>query len=84
MAGGSPGNFSTRLVKTPPDRGSFPIDHESVCKQYMIEFLKCLRENKFDNEKCRPVSKDYLECRMQHGLMARDEWKNLGYKNEAK
>jgi cytochrome c oxidase assembly protein subunit 19 len=80
MAGGSPGNFSTRLTKIPPDKGSFPIDHDNACKGYMVQFMKCLRDNKFDNEKCRPFSKDYLECRMQQGLMAKEDWKNLGYK----
>lgn len=80
MAGGSPGNYSARLTKIPPDKGSFPIDHENTCKDQMVQFMKCLRDQKFDNDKCRDLSKDYLECRMQHGLMARDDWKNLGYK----
>ena len=80
MAGGSPGNYTARLTKIPPDKGSFPIDHDNLCKVQMIEFLKCLKDHKFDNDKCRPISQDYLECRMKHGLMARDEWANLGYK----
>lgn len=82
MAGGSPGNFTARLTKIPPEKGSFPIDHENACKQHMISFLKCLQTNKFDNERCRNHSRDYLECRMEHGLMAKDEWKNLGYKDK--
>lgn len=47
----------------------------------MVQFLKCLRDHKFDNEKCRSFSKDYLECRMQHGLMAKEDWKNLGFED---
>lgn len=78
---GSPGNYSTRLVKVPPEKGSFPIDHEAECQKPMIQFLKCLKENKFDNESCRQFSKDYLECRMANGLMAREDWKKLGYDN---
>lgn len=79
---GSPGNYSARITRIPPEKGSFPIDHENTCKKHMIDFLKCLQVNKFDNDKCRPLSKDYLECRMQHGLMAREDWQNLGFKNE--
>lgn len=78
---GSPGNYTARLTKIPPDKGSFPIDHENRCKQHMVQFLKCLRDHKFDNEKCRSFSKDYLECRMQHGLMAKEDWKNLGFED---
>lgn len=76
---GSPGNYSPRITKTPPDKGSFPIDHEQACKETMLDFLKCLKLNKFDNEKCRPFSKEYLKCRMDQGLMAKDDWKNLGF-----
>lgn len=79
---GAPGNYSARLKKIPPDKGSFPIDHENACKRVMIDFLKCLQANQFDNERCRSFSKDYLKCRMEQGLMAKDEWKNLGF-NEA-
>lgn len=76
---GAPGNYSARLNKTPPDKGSFPIDHDNACKQSMVDFLKCLRTNKLDNEKCRGFSKEYLKCRMDNNLMAKEDWKNLGY-----
>lgn len=79
MAGGSPGNYTARLTKYPPDKGSFPIDHEQACKEVMVDFLKCLKQNRFDNESCREFSKEYLKCRMDNGLMAKDEWKNLGF-----
>lgn len=78
---GSPGNYTARLNKIPPDKGSFPIDHEQACKQKMVTFLKCLQANKFDNDKCRDESKDYLQCRMDNQLMAREEWKNLGFED---
>lgn len=76
---GSPGNYAARLTKTPPDKGSFPIDHEHACKDSMIDFLKCLKLNKFDQERCRQHSKQYLKCRMDNGLMAKEEWANLGF-----
>lgn len=78
---GSPGNYQARLTKIPPDKGSFPIDHEQACKQKMVRFLKCLQANQFDNEKCREDSKEYLQCRMDNQLMAKEEWKKLGYED---
>lgn len=76
---GSPGNYQARLKKYPPDKGSFPLDHEGACKKSMVEFLKCLQANKFNNEQCRNHSKEYLKCRMDEGLMAKEEWAKLGY-----
>jgi cytochrome c oxidase assembly protein subunit 19 len=34
------------------------------CKQYMQEYMKCLRANKNNNGACREFSKGYLQCRM--------------------
>lgn len=65
----------------PPDKGSFPLDHENVCKIPMIAFFKCLGENNFMNEKCREFSKEYLKCRMDNGLMAQENWDTLGFKD---
>lgn len=75
---GSPGNYSARLTKIPPDKGSFPLDHENECKTFMVDYLKCLKNSKFNNEDCQVFSKEYLKCRMDKGLMAKDDWKNLG------
>ncbi|KAF8325898.1 uncharacterized protein EI90DRAFT_3072179 [Cantharellus anzutake] len=71
----------TGILVTPPDRGSFPLDHDAECKSFMMVYLKCLKDNKSQNGACRPQSKDYLECRMQKGLMERDDWTNLGLSN---
>lgn len=78
---GSPGNYSARITKLPPDKGSFPIDHENECRDLMVDFLKCLKQNQFNNEKCRIFSKEYLKCRMDNGLMAKEDWKNLGFED---
>ena len=32
---------------------------------------------------CREQAKDYLGCRMEKGLMAKEEWKKLGFKDSA-
>ncbi|PWN46780.1 hypothetical protein IE53DRAFT_350229 [Violaceomyces palustris] len=78
MSFGRPPGISSFSV-LPPERGSFPLDHEGECKVAMMEYLKCMKENKSDNGKCRHLSKSYLECRMDKGLMERDEMKNLGF-----
>lgn len=71
-----------RLQYTPPEKGSFPLDHEGLCKKFMIQYFGCLRENRDDNSKCREQSKSYLECRMEHGLMAKESLEKLGFKQQ--
>ncbi|KAK7468669.1 Cytochrome c oxidase assembly protein cox19 [Stygiomarasmius scandens] len=66
---------------TPPDRGSFPLDHYAECKNQMMVYMNCLRENSNTSTACRDLSKQYLDCRMQKGLMDKDEWRNLGLAN---
>jgi len=77
MSWGRPGGFSS-FKPTPPERGSFPLDHDGECKTFMKEYLTCLSVNKGVETPCRAFSKAYLNCRMQTGLMAKDDWENLG------
>jgi len=35
-----------------------------VTRQVKEEYMKCLKDNKHDSEKCKGVAKKYLECRM--------------------
>lgn len=63
----------------PPVKGSFPLDHEGECKRFMLRYMICLRENNNQNSKCREVSKDYLDCRMQKQLMVKEDWAKLGF-----
>ncbi|KAH8030395.1 hypothetical protein HPB51_006827 [Rhipicephalus microplus] len=48
----------------PPDKGSFPLDHEGECKQGVLKYLLCLKDHDGSAEPCRHLAKDYLECRM--------------------
>ena len=64
--------FGAKQFKpTPPEQGSFPLDHEGECKVLYLKYMDCLSNNDNLNSKCRSESKDYLNCRMQKGLMAR-------------
>lgn len=67
---------------TPPDKGSFPLDHEGLCKKSMVSYMKCLFINKNDNSACRKEAKEYLNCRMDNNLMAKEDWAKLGFSTE--
>ena len=48
----------------PPEKGSFPLDHDSECGTLMRRYMQCLKENDFVSRYCRSYSKEYLQCRM--------------------
>ncbi|KAL1888643.1 Cytochrome c oxidase assembly protein cox19 [Sporothrix stenoceras] len=80
---GSPGGGSIATKPTPPQRGSFPLDHEGECKQVMLDYLSCMKKVKGVNEdECRSLAKSYLGCRMDRNLMAKDDFKNLGFQEK--
>ncbi|KAL7909782.1 hypothetical protein GGI35DRAFT_398126 [Trichoderma velutinum] len=80
---GSPGALPTTRP-TPPQRGSFPLDHDGECKKVMTSYLACMKKVRGVNEdECRNLAKAYLSCRMDRNLMARDEFKNLGFAEPA-
>ncbi|XP_026887726.1 cytochrome c oxidase assembly protein COX19 [Electrophorus electricus] len=75
-------NFGTKSFKpSPPDKGSFPLDHFGECKSFKEKFMRCLRDNKFDNALCRLQSKEYLECRMDKQLMTKEPLEKLGFRD---
>merc|ERR1711971_32239 len=63
----------------PPDKGSFPLDHFGECTELKAEYMKCLRDNNYDNMSCRYLSKLYLECRMDKNLMRQEPMSALGF-----
>lgn len=48
------------------------------CKILMTSFLTCLKNNDADHFPCRSASADYLKCRMDKNLMAKDDLSKLG------
>ncbi|XP_077130974.1 cytochrome c oxidase assembly protein COX19 [Ranitomeya variabilis] len=75
-------NFGTKTFKPrPPDKGAFPLDHLGECKPFKEKFMKCLRENTFQSSLCREESKEYLECRMERQLMAKEPLEKLGFRD---
>ncbi|RKP13723.1 hypothetical protein BJ684DRAFT_9654 [Piptocephalis cylindrospora] len=81
MSFGRPPNVNP-FKATPPDRGSFPLDHEGLCKEMMQEYMKCLQANRSNNGACRHLSEAYLKCRMDRGLMDQDDMRNLGFRSD--
>ncbi|KAH9887807.1 hypothetical protein F4778DRAFT_756176 [Xylariomycetidae sp. FL2044] len=81
---GSPGSGTYAGKPTPPQRGSFPLDHDGECKEVMTKYLSCIKKVKgVNDEQCRDIAKSYLSCRMDRNLMARDEFRNLGFAEPA-
>ncbi|KAI0804016.1 putative cytochrome c oxidase assembly protein Cox19 [Xylaria sp. FL0064] len=80
---GSPGSGPYTGKPVPPERGSFPLDHDGECKHVMTRYLSCIKKVKgVNDEECRNLAKSYLACRMDRNLMARDDFKNLGFTEE--
>ncbi|KAJ0424625.1 hypothetical protein BJY00DRAFT_245319 [Aspergillus carlsbadensis] len=79
MSFGGPGGGVAPVKPTPPERGSFPLDHDGECKHLIQNYLKCLKlQRGVNDEECRKLAKGYLACRMDKNLMAPDNFKNLG------
>lgn len=70
---------SKRFIPTAPDKGSFPLDHSGACKIFMLRYMSCLTEHKDNTANCREETKNYLNCRMENNLMAKEEWSKLGF-----
>ncbi|ALC41038.1 CG42496 [Drosophila busckii] len=68
-----------KFIPTAPEKGSFPLDHESLCKKHFLLYASCLRRNENDNAKCREEAKEYLGCRMENNLMEKTDWTKLGF-----
>jgi len=82
---GSPGGRQQFGKPLPPERGSFPLDHDAECQPIMKQYLRCLRSHKgVNDDECRMLSKSYLQCRMDRNLMAPEEMRMLGYKEDGK
>lgn len=74
--------FSSKPNAKPPQKGSFPLDHDGECRNFMVKYMRCLMANNKDTTQCRQESKEYLNCRMERNLMSREDWKKLGFHEE--
>ncbi|KAK8937972.1 hypothetical protein KSP40_PGU015346 [Platanthera guangdongensis] len=74
------GNRGAKPV--PPEKGVFPLDHLHECDQEKKEYVVCLKSSGFQLEKCRHLSKKYLQCRMDRNLMAKQDMAELGFRSD--
>ncbi len=65
-----------------PVQGAFPLDHENECKQFMLNYMLCMAREKSENTKCRVQAKEYLSCRMEHGLMDKRDLDQYGFEKD--
>ena len=76
-------NPSQKVFKaTAPIKGSFPLDHDGECKEFMLNYMKCLKANNQSNFVCQKQSREYLHCRMERGLMEKEDFKRLGLQDK--
>ncbi|PRP77408.1 hypothetical protein PROFUN_14368 [Planoprotostelium fungivorum] len=67
-----------------PEKGAFPLDHFHECSEQMKKYMQCLKVNENHPSRCKEESKAYLGCRMDKELMAKEEWKHLGFEEDDK
>ena len=75
-------NWAKRVPpSSPPDKGSFPLDHFGECKEKMEVFMSCLKQSSYNQGACRAQSREYLQCRMDNELMADEDLDELGFRD---
>ena len=61
-----------------PELGAFPLDHFRECSDKIKEYFTCLERENHLAPKCRDETRNYLECRMEKGLMVKQDVKKFG------
>jgi cytochrome c oxidase assembly protein subunit 19 len=69
----------TKSSVVPPDKGSFPIDHFKECDELVKKYLKCVQKHELMPKRCQNLQMEYLDCRMEKGLMTQESMENLGF-----
>ena len=78
----NPTTSARKIIVKPPDKGSFPIDHDNICVAFISTYLACLRNKHISAFDCRREQRDYLQCRMDNQLMAKTTWDKLGFSQD--
>ena len=63
----------------PPEKGSFPLDHGGECAASASAFMSCLKAHAQRHAPCKALAKQYFECRMERGLMAKEDLGTMGF-----
>lgn len=55
------------------------MDHFRDCDSQVIAYNQCMKDNLNKSAHCQDLAKEYLQCRMDHGLMAQEDLNHLGF-----
>ncbi len=53
-----------RGTPAPPEKGSFPLDHDAECKIATKIYLQCLDKHELQVGNCKQEMRQYFQCRM--------------------
>lgn len=73
-------SFGRGVKPTPPDRGSFPLDHDGTCKDIAKDYLACIKASNGNALMCRKISAKYMKCRIENNLLADEPLTHLGFR----
>jgi len=74
-------NLSRNKVQspTPPEYGSFPLDHLGECTAPMKVFIDCLDDNVGVHRLCHEQARAYIRCRLEKNLMSEQVLREYGF-----
>mmetsp|Transcript_31494 Transcript_31494/g.35803 ORF Transcript_31494/g.35803 Transcript_31494/m.35803 type:complete len:121 (-) Transcript_31494:194-556(-) len=72
-----------KKVAGSPDKGSFPLDHFHECDEFAQVYRACLNKHRLMPKRCQQYQMEYLECRMNSGLMEQTPMKKLGFSEQS-
>lgn len=78
MASNGVTSNSAMISAKAPDLGAFPLDHFRECKTEIEHYYVCLKANEYMAPMCRDEVREYLECRMERGLMKKADVRGFG------
>ena len=53
--------MSSKINTTPPEKGSFPLDHFHECKTFMEKYMACMKRESNTHLACREETKAYVQ-----------------------
>jgi len=74
--GGGPGSGVAALLAGRNDR---LFDCQMPALRPPQTYLSCMQQHSATHHRCSEASKEYLECRMERGLMKREDLDSLGF-----
>ena len=74
-----PSQTKGRSVSSAPEKGSFPIDHFQECSDIIEKYLTCINKHELMPKRCQKIQLEYLNCRMENGLMKKESMEDLGF-----